>query len=205
VLSAQCCSRCERKRRHARPIAKADQCRPHGTGLAVRHKRASCASPTDRSIAARALTEVAKPQAPKRSRPRRRSHCRSRRRGVAPCVDVGRSGSARSGARRARGETEAASGAGPSLTRDCPASGRHRPGWAWRADPTTPALWGVVERRVMARGRLRCSKAVSSRRAPAPHRRSRRGRPRRGGRRFLRPSAARRRPLVSPPLQFHRR
>jgi hypothetical protein len=43
--SAQCCSQCERKRRHARRDAKAGQSRPHGAGLASRQDQASWPRP----------------------------------------------------------------------------------------------------------------------------------------------------------------
>ena len=41
LQSAQCCSRCERKRRHARRDAKAARSRPHGAGRASRQQRDS--------------------------------------------------------------------------------------------------------------------------------------------------------------------
>ena len=41
LQSAQCCSRCERKRRHARRDAKAARSRPHGAGRANRQQRDS--------------------------------------------------------------------------------------------------------------------------------------------------------------------
>lgn len=83
-------------------------------------------------------------------------------------------------------ETRAASGASPSVSH----GNAQRAGGIGQvghdvAYARSPALRGVVERQVMAGGKVRRSKAVSSRRARAPHRRSRRGRPRPGGRPFL--------------------